>query len=111
MTEATSPSGPREPIPDEQLTPEQRAHLAKLRGIGSAINSTLAERGIDDVMVYSIQFGPRPETEAPSTTDIDGPTVFAEPIRPEPEPIGMPPPGGCYCTDCDDQGRCWSYCC
>ncbi|WP_220187080.1 hypothetical protein, partial [Pseudonocardia pini] len=108
MTDATSTNGPREPIPDEQLSDEQRANLAKLRGIGSAVNAALAERGLDDVMVYSIQFGPRPDTAPPQNPVLlepgDGALLFDGTI--EPDPITLPPPGGCYCTSCDDQGRC-----
>lgn len=94
---------PRAPIPADQLSPEQRENVEKLSGIGAAVNAVLQERGLD-VQVYGIQFGP--------PLDVPVAVAFAEPpIVAEPEPIGLPPPGGCYCTDCDDQGRCWSYCC
>ena len=94
----------RDKIPTEQLSEEQRTNLEYLAGVGAAFNAVLRERGLD-LAVYRVQIGPLPDAPVARSDP------RTEPIGPEPEPIGMPPPGGCYCTDCDDQGRCWGYCC
>lgn len=98
----------RPEIPAQELSEEQRSNLRGLDGVGAEINAILRARGLD-LRVYQMRLGPLDAGEQPSTSEWIGEIGFSEPI--EPEPPTLPPPGGCYCTDCDDQGRCWSYCC